>query len=43
VIAPCLSFPLSYGVLIQNVSNKRVMDDFLENLTQICNFLGLLY
>jgi len=35
VIAPLISFLLLYGVFIQGVSNKQVMDDFLEKCTQI--------
>jgi len=41
VIAPFIGFLLLYGVFIQSVSNKRVMDDFLEKCTKISLKLGI--
>jgi len=41
VIAQFISFLLLYGVFIQSVSNKRVLDDFLEKCTKIWLKLGI--
>jgi len=41
VISPFISFLLFYGGFVQGVSNKRVMNDFLEKCTKISLILRI--
>jgi len=43
VIAPFITFLLLYGGFIQGVSNKQVIDDFLEKCTKIVSKLGIFW